>query len=146
MTRMLTSPMLDPTGPVIVELRGDAYLSALVGTRIAQGEVPPGWAKGADAYMAFVILTGAPAPDRRVPISRTRYTARCYGATFQQAFAVWGALVQAIHMSGPRVKSNGLGIYVTAIAEDADSGKDPDTQQPFVEGTLEVIATAQAVT
>lgn len=143
---MLNDPMLDPTGAIITELRADPDVAALVGTRVAAGEVPPGWGKGAGSYQAFVILVGAPAPDRRVPMTRARYAVRCYAATYQQASAVWGAVVKALHKVGPRVKVSGLGIYLSAIGEDADSFRDPDTAQPYTEGSLDVIATAQAVT
>lgn len=144
-TKMLSAPLLDPTGALITELRADAALSALVGTRIAAGEPAPGWSQGAGSYQAFVVLVGAPAPDARVPISRASYTARCYASTHQQATAVWGALVAAVHGAGPRLKGSGLGIYRTWLLPDADQLRDPDTNQPYTEGTIQLIATAQAV-
>lgn len=146
MTGMLTSPLLDPMGSVITELRANSALTALVGTRIRGGEAAPGDAMGAGSYQAFVVLVGAPAPDMRVPISRTILTARCYGSTHQNAGAVWGALVAAMHGVGPRLKSSGFGIYRSWLLDSADQLRDPDTDQPYVEGSIQLIATAQAVT
>lgn len=143
---MLDAPLLDPMGAVITELRSDTTLAALVGVRIRGGEPAPGDAKGAGSFQAFVVLVGAPAPYMRVPISRTTLRVRCYAATPQAASAVWGALVAALHAVGPRVKSSGLGIYRSWLEDQADQLRDPDTQQPFVEGTIQLIATAQAVT
>lgn len=142
---MLDTAMLDPMGAMIAELRADTAVAALVGTRVRGGEPAPGDAKGAGEYQAFVVLVGAPAPHPRVPITRTTYTVRAYGVTYQNATAVWGAVVAALHAAGPRLKASGLGIYRTAFTEEADQYRDPDTHQPYVEGTLLVIATATAI-
>lgn len=142
---MLDDPMLDPTGALVTELRADTDVATLVGTRVAAGESVAGWAQGAGSYLAFVVLVGAPAPYSRVPVSRATYTVRCYGATFQGATAVWGAVVKAIHQVNARHKASGLGIYITWISDTADQLRDPDTNQPFVEGTLVIYATAQAI-
>lgn len=154
---MLDDPLMDPTGPLVSELRADLDLASLVSTRVAAGEPKPdkvvngviverGYARGPGEYVAFVVITGAPAPMLSVPVSRSTYGVRCYGATFQNATAVWGAVVKALHRVGPRVKASGLGIYLTVLDESAEPGKDPDTNQPYIEGTIRIIATAQAVT
>lgn len=142
---MLEDPMLDPTGALIVELRGDSDVANLVGTRVRAGEPAPGDAKGAGEYQAFVLLIGAPAPYSRVPVSRSTYTIRCYGVTAQGATALWGAVVKAIHQSRARLKSTGLGIYISWIQDSADQLRDPDTDQPYTEGSLVLYATAQAI-
>lgn len=146
MTGMLSASLMDPMGALITELRADSGVSALVGARVRGGEPAPGDARDPGQYQAFVVLIGPPAPNSRVPISRSSITVRCYGSTFQNATAVWGAVVKALHAVGPRLKGNGLGIYRSAFLEEADTLKDPDTEQPYVEGTIEVTATAQAVT
>lgn len=142
---MLDDPLMDPMGALITELRADGDLASLVGTRVRGGELAPGDAAGAGHYQAFVLLTGAPAPMARVPVSRSNYGVRCYGATYQNATAVWGAVVKALHYVGPRVKNSGLGIYITRLDETAEPAKDPDTGQPYIEGTIRIIATAQAI-
>lgn len=143
---MLDMPMLDPMGALITELRGDLDLAALVSARVRGGEPAPGDALDPGHYQAFVVITGAVGPDPRVPITRGSLGVRCYGSTHQNAAAVWGAVVKALHAVGPRVKASGLGIYRTALLPDAAQSKDPDTGQPYVEGTISIIATAQAVT
>ena len=142
---MLADPMLDPMGSLVTELRADPDVAALVGTRVRGGEPGPGDAKGAGEYQAFVVLIGSPAPYSRVPVTRTSLTVRCYAATYQQAGAVWGAVVKALHQVRARLKSNGLGIYISWFTDTADQSKDPDTGQPYSEGTLVVYATAQAI-
>jgi hypothetical protein len=144
---MLTGPMLDPTGSLITELRTDSDVSDLVGARVRGFEPAPGDAKGPGAYQAFVVVVAlAVPPHPRVPITFADYLVRCYGATPQGASAVWGAVVKAVHKVGPRVKTNGLGIYQSAIASGGEQLRDPDTKQPYVEGVIQVIATAQAIT
>jgi hypothetical protein len=54
-------------------------------------------------------------PHPRVPITFAEYGIRCYGATPQNAFAVWGAVVKALHQVGTRTKSNGLLIYKSIV-------------------------------
>jgi hypothetical protein len=62
-----------------------------------------------------------------VPITFAEYGIRCYGATPQNAWAVWGAVVKAIHQVGPRTKSNGLLIYRTFVLTGGQQDRDPDT-------------------
>jgi len=148
---MLDDPLLDPMGALISELRADADVAALVATRVRGGEPAPGTdttpgdARGPGRYQAFIVLTGAPAPMGRVPVTRSTYGVRCYGVTYQNATAVWGAVVKALHFAGPRLKANGLGIFTSYLEESAEPGADPDTQQPYVEGTIRINATAQAI-
>lgn len=145
MTGMLADPMLDPTGSIIAELRADGDVAALVGTRVRGGEPASGDALGAGSYQAFVVVIGTAGPHPRVPITRAAYTVRCYGSTYQNAAAVWGAVVKAMHAVDARLKGNGLGIYRTWLEQEADQLRDPDTHQPYVEGTLVILATAQAI-
>lgn len=143
----MDEPMLDPMGALIVELRSDTDLSSLVSTRVRGFEPASGDAKPAGSYQAFIVLVTLDAPpERRVPIVRATFGATCYGSTAQNASAVYGALVKAIHEIGPRLKSNGLGIYSTAVISGGEQGKDPDTQQPLVHAVISLIATTQAVT
>lgn len=143
---MLDDPLMDPMGALVLELRGDADVASLVSTRVRGGEPAEGDARGPGNYQAFVVLTGAPVPLARVPVSRSLYGVRCYGVTFQNATAVWSAVVKALHFAGARLKANGLGIYITAIEQAAEPVRDPDTDQPYIEGTIRIIATAQAIT
>lgn len=141
----MIEPQLDPTGSLIVEIRSDPDVLNLVsdrvrGTKPAAGDV-------ADPYKTFVVLVCLAAPPHpRLPITEATYAVSCYGTTGQNAWAIWGAVVKAIHAIGPRTKSNGLGIYQSLIAAGGEESEDPDTKQPVVQGTLTLIATTQAVT
>lgn len=158
MTGMLVDPQLDPMGALITELRADPDVAALVGSRVRGFEPAPvrkdaagavvdqGDARGPGEYIAFVILQALDVPPHpRVPITFGDYLARAYGSTPQHAWAVWGALVKALHGVGARRKTNGLGIYRTSITSGGTQDKDPDTQQPLVTGTIRIIATVQAI-
>lgn len=144
---MLTEPLLDPLGALLVEIRDDVDVDSLVDGRVRGFEPAAGDAQGAGSYQAFIVLVslGGP-PDPRLPVTFGTYAARCYGTTGQNASAVWGAVVKAVHMAGPRLKTSGLGIYLSAVIDGGEQSKDPDTQQPVVIGTIRLIATAQAVT
>lgn len=143
---MLAEPQLDPLGSLIVEIRSDVEVDALVDGRVRGFEPAPGDAKPSGSYQGFIVIValGVP-PDPQLPVTFATYAIRCYGATPQAAWAVWGAVVSAVHETGPRLKANGLGIYKTIVVDGGEQGKDPDTQQPVVTGTVRLIATTQAV-
>jgi hypothetical protein len=143
---MLTEPQLDPLGSLLVEIRSDVDVDALVNGRVRGFEPAPGDAKPNGSYQGFIVIValGVP-PDPQLPVTFATYGIRCYGASPQAAWAVWGAVVKAVHEYGVRVKSNGLGIYKTIVVDGGEQGKDPDTQQPVVTGTVRLIATTQAV-
>lgn len=140
-------PMLDPLGALLIEIRDDIDVDALVDGRVRGGEPAPGDAQAAGKYRAFIVLiTLSSPPEMRIPVTFATYGARCYGTTFQNAAAVYGALVKAVHQVGPRLKSSGLGIYRSAVISGGEATKDPDTQQPVVTATISLIATTQVVT
>ena len=143
----LDEPLLDPFGSFITELKADVDLISLVSDRIRGNEPGPGDVQPAGSYRAFIVLeTLVAVPDPDLPVTFAQYGARCYGTTFQGAWAVYGALVKATHRVGPRLKVSGLGIYQTLITGGGGEEKDPDTKQPYVNATITLIATAQAVT
>jgi hypothetical protein len=143
---MLPAPQLDPLGSLLVEIREDVDVDALVDGRVRGFEPAPGDAKPNGSYQGFIVIValGVP-PDPQLPVTFATYGIRCYGATPQAAWAVWGAVVKCVHENPVRVKSNGLGIYKTIVVDGGEQGKDPDTQQPVVTGTVRLIATTQAV-
>jgi hypothetical protein len=139
---MLTVPQLDPMGAIIAELRADAHVAALVGTRVRGFEPAEGDAQGPQAYQSFIVVSALSVPPHpRVPITFAEYAIRAYGRTAQGAWAVWAAVVKALHMTGERVKANGLGIYQTFVLTGGTQDSDPDTNQPLVTGTIRVTAT-----
>jgi len=144
---MLDAPLLDPFGAYIVEVRSDIDVMALVADRVRGNEPAPGDAQPKGSYRAFIVLvTLAADPDPDIPVTFARYGARCYGATFQAAWQVYAALVKATHRVGPRLKDSGLGIYQTLVISGGAEEEDPDTKQPYVNATISLLATAQAVT
>lgn len=152
MTAMLTAPQLDPMGALIAELRADSSVSALVSTRVRGFEPAPAKdgqpadAQGPGNYQAFIVITALSVPPHpRVPITFAEYGIRCYGATAQGAWAVWGAVVKALHQVGPRTKSNGLLIYRTFVITGGQQDRDPDTSQPVVTGSIRLTASLQSV-
>lgn len=159
---MLDHAQLAGIGALVTELRADTDLAALVGqdlagrVRIRGGEpvgeleqaggAYEGDARGAGHYQAFVVLTTLDEPMHpRLPIFRGTYGVAAYGSTFENARAVWGAVVKAIHFVGPRVKTNGFGIYISVTESGGEQDKDPDTGQPLVRGTIRITAAANAV-
>jgi hypothetical protein len=91
-----------------------------------------------------VIVALSVPPHPMLPTMDATYAARCYGTTPQDAFLVWRYVTDAIHRIGPRVKTSGLGIYRSWMT-DGTPDKDPDTQQPFMNGVIRLLATTQAV-
>jgi hypothetical protein len=143
---MLDDPQLDPLGSLLVEIRDDVDVDGLVNGRVRGFEPAPGDAQPKGSYKAFVVLVTLSAPpDPQLPVTFATYGIRAYGSTPQNAWAVWGAVVKAIHETGPRLKASGLGIYKTIVVSGGEQGKDIDTQQPVCEGTVRLIATTQAV-
>lgn len=143
---MLTEPQPDPLGTLILEARADSDVASLVGTRVRGFEPADGDARPKGEWQAFVVLSALSVPiDPSVPISFAEYGAACYGSTPQNAWAVWGALAKAFHGKGPRTNASGLIIYRTAVSAGGEQDKDPDTSQPLVRGTIQVIVAAQAV-
>jgi len=136
---MLDGPLPDPLGALIIEVRSSPGVAALVTDRVRGLRPAPGDARPKGAYRAFVVLSVLDAPpDPRLPMARAVYGASCYGATGQQAMALWGAVAAAVHRAGVRRKASGLAIW-DSFASGGSEDEDPDTQQPVVRGTLEVL-------
>lgn len=149
----------DPTGKLLVELRDNDAVKAIVGTRVRAFEPAPqvvdpdtkrvlekGDVRGPGEYVAFVLLVILdPFRERRLPIQRPRISVQCYAATAQAAMALYAACAEALHDVGPRVYANGLGAWNSWDDSGGRPDKDPDTGQPFVEFMVELVATTQAV-
>lgn len=129
------------------ELADDADVIALVDDRIRTHEPDPGDLKG--SFQAFIVLSQLVAPRmpgfRKVPVQMARITVRCYGVTAANAADVWGAVVKAVHGMGPRIHTNGLGIFESYDDTGGTDTADPDTKQPVMTGVLLVPATTEAV-
>jgi hypothetical protein len=143
----------DVVGKFIIELREDADVAAIVGVnptadppRVRGFEPAPSDVQGPGSYRAFVVVVQLDAPRLgRLPVQRPRLAVRCYGRTPQEAAALRWACSGAIHNTGPRVHSNGLGIYQSLDETGGEQEKDPDTQQPFQVFIVDSLATTQVV-
>lgn len=142
----------DALGKVIIELREDTDVGDIVEGRIGY-EVGAGWAafqttpQGPRYAHDFVLVHILATPRLpRLPIQKPRISVRCYGKTPERAYELYVACSNALHGVGPRVHTNGLGIYVSHDDAGGTQEKDPDTGQPLVSFIAELIATTQAVT
>lgn len=161
---MYVDPIVDPFPVLLAELREDDDVAVAVGTdpfgrvRVRADEPAgksstaggattyPGDARGPQDYQKFVVLTTLDEPPHpSVPILRGLYGVTCYAATYQQARAVWAAVVKAMHRVGPRLRGE-VGIYISAIDSGGDKDKDPDTGQPLIRGVIRATSASVPVT
>lgn len=131
---------------LLIEIRDDPDVEAIVDDRVRGFEPSQGDANGPGAYKAFVVLVQLTAPRlSRVPVQFARLAARCYGRTHQEAAALRWAVSNAIHNRGARVHANDLGFYNSLDTEGGEQEKDPATAQPYQTVFIEVPATTQVV-
>jgi hypothetical protein len=155
----MEDPMVNIVGAMITELRNDQDVAALVDTRIRHGDplgevhdtngrlIYAGDARGAGQYQAFVVLVVlSDPPTRRVPVQFVEVAVRCYGTTRQQSRALYGAVTKCFQDVGVRVKTNGVGIWRSAMIGGGSDDADPRTAQPVVIGNIQLIAATLVVT
>lgn len=140
---------------LIIELREDADVAAIVGDRVRSPNPAPGDADWDDLdngqrkfKHAFVVLRALSSSDRhlRLPVQFPRYVAGCYGRTYVEAMQLRWAVSNALHNIGPRVHASGLGIYNSFEDGGGEPTPDPDTGQPYEDVVFQTIATTQPVT
>lgn len=140
---------------LIIELREDEAVAAIVGDRVRSPMPAPGdadWDDFEDGQRkyrrAFVVLRALTPPSRhlRLPVQFPRYVALCFGRSWVEATELRWAVSNALHNIGPRVHANGLGIYNTWEDGGGEPVADPDTGQPYEEVVFGAIATTQPVT
>lgn len=135
--------MIDPLGKLLTEIRDSPAVAALT-TRVRGGEPAPG--DSAVPYRRFVVLVRLGAQrDKRAPVQEVRIAVRCYGSTYQDAAALYGAVSNSIHNVGPRVGATGVLIYRTFDDIGNGAEADPDTGQPVETGVISLFAATQAV-
>lgn len=132
---------------LLIEIRSDPAVDAIVDGRVRGGEPADGDAKGPGAYQPFVVLVQLTAGRHpRLPVQFPRIVARCYGRTHQEAAVLRWAVSDSIHYGKGRIHSNGLGIYQSSDIEGGEQNTDPDTGQPYETLVIEAPATTQVVT
>jgi len=126
----------DPMGAIITELR----LLNVASGRV-RGSEPAGAsddyegdALGPGHYKRFVVIVDLGGPPVRNIIQRKRYAFRCYGATFQDAAALYGEVQDALHLAGPRLPATLKPLYQTRDSTGGSEHSDPDTGQPYYDG------------
>ena len=125
----------DPMGLIISELR-DANIA---GGRVRGYEPAKGDAQPAGSYQRFVVIVDLGGPPVRKVIQRLRYVFRCYGATPQDARALWGDVRAVLHLAGVR-SSGDIRVYQTRDDTGGSAHHDPDTKQPYYDGVYDVTA------
>lgn len=135
--------MIDPLDKLLTEIRDNAAVAALT-TRIRGGEPAPGDA--ATPFQRFVVLVRLGAQrDRRAPVQEVRIAVRCYGSTYQDAAALYGAVSDAIHNVGPRIGAGGVLIHRSYDDIGMGAERDPATGQPHEDGVISLYAATQVV-
>ena len=136
--------MIDPLGKLLTEIRDDPAVAALT-TRVRGGEFAPG-----DAAVPFkrvvVLVRLGTTRAKRAPVQEVRIGLRCYGSTFADAAALYGAVSDAVHNVGPRIGATGVLIYRSFDDIGMGADKDPDTGQPHEDGVIQLFAATGVVT
>jgi hypothetical protein len=141
--------MINAIRALIVELRDDAAVGAVVGTRV-RGPVPAaGDALGEGHYQPFILVAAeGGGPDRRVPVQRPRVLIKCYGIGPTDAYELYVKASTALHERRGRAYGTGANRIWIWNSWDVSGGSaeaDPRTAQPYVSFIVELIATSQAV-
>jgi len=135
--------MVDPLGALIAELRAKPIASGRVrGFEPASASVGyEGDALGPGKYKRFVVLSRLSSSRLpKTPLQFVRVGVRAYGATPQDAAALVGEISDAVSDVGPRVSGGGTAVYRSQDAGGLGASRDPDTGQPYEEGTILLIA------
>lgn len=140
--------MIDPLGFLVSELRTAGIASG----RVRGAEPAPasegyeGDALGPGDYKRFVVLSRLSTRRLpRTPIQTVRIGVKAYGATFQDASALVGEVSDAISNIGPRLSGSGVAIYRSQDGGGGGASRDPDTDQPYEDATIVLIAGTASV-
>jgi hypothetical protein len=125
----------DHIGAIVDELRAQN----IAGKRVRAFEPAgastsyEGDALGPGHYKRFVVIVDNGGPPVRHIIHRKRFIVRAYGATMQDAAALYGEVQEALHLVGPRI---GLPkpLYQSRDNTGGSAAKDPNTAQPYYDG------------
>jgi hypothetical protein len=142
--------MIDPTGAVIVALRDDAAVRAIVGQhgtawKVRGDEPGAGWLP---PFITVTFLTsrrdtGGDAGTWSLDVMETYLSVKCYGTTPQQAIQLYGAASDALHGKQFGADSSGRLLYL--VADDGTSGDVDPAGRPLQDFTAIVTAAAHAV-
>lgn len=137
--------MIDPTGMIIRLLAQDLGVVAIAGQKVRGGE-PAAGDKPPFVIVSRISSTRNPAGNsRRIGLQEVLLQLKCYGATRIQAAQLYGACSDVLHMHAPFSDESGRAIFTVADDVGTASGIDPGTGWPFEDGTIRVVAAAEAV-
>lgn len=135
--------MIDPLDALLDEIAANPGVAALT-TRIRGGEPAPG--DVASPFAPFVVLVRLGSTrEKRAPVQEVRIGLRCYGTSFADAAALYGAVSDAIHNVGPRIGAAGVLIHRTFDDAGMGAQTDPDTGQPHEDGVISLFAATTVV-
>ena len=123
-----------PEGAIIAELRA----ANIASKRVRGYEPDDGDARGPGSYQRFVVVVDLGGAPVREIIHRKRILVRAYGATYQDAEALYGEIQDVLHLAGPRLPGNLKPIYNSRDDTGGSEHRDPDTGQPYYEGVFVV--------
>lgn len=136
---------LSPLAAAIAELQADVPVKAIT-TRIRPIEPGTNDALGPGSYVPFVVLSTLDDPwQASTATASTSLGLRCYAETFSKAEVLYLACAAVFHRKGPRIATSRLGIYNSLVVGGPTLGKDPDTQQPYAFGVVELNRSIQAI-
>lgn len=137
--------MIDPLGFLLTTIRDDATVAAIT-PRVRGGELEKDDAAPAVLLRRGPVNRSPTGPNaRRVGLQGVTVTALCFGATYQQAAQLYGAVSDAVNLKGPRRDGTGRLIFVSIDESGGDPVLDPDTRWPTETCVINVIAAAQPV-
>jgi hypothetical protein len=133
----------DPIGRLITELRVDAGVAALVGTRVWGAEIPDNVSSDPRPYILVHRVLAV--RMKRAPVQAVRVSIQCVGLTPRLAAVLYGAVSDALHVKGPRYTSGGIGIYLSEEEVGGQPLTDPQTGWPYETAVYNVWATTAVV-
>ena len=134
--------MINPVGSLVTELR----TANIASKRVRAGEPAVDDAKPAGSFQRFVVLVVLSYQRlHRTPMAIWRIGVRAYSATYQDATVLYGEISDALDNAGPRLSDAGVAVYQSLDDTGGAAEKDPDTDQPYLVGVIEVFAGTQAL-
>jgi len=124
--------VIDVMGALVIELRSDSGVAAIVGSLNHQVKV---WGEEKPEFMPadprpYVFLHDlVPTRMKRVPVVMIRFAVTCVGKDHVQASAIYSAVSDAFHDKGPRIHGQ-VGIWRTYEDTGGQTVTDPETHWP----------------
>jgi hypothetical protein len=139
--------VIDAMGALVIELRSDSGVAAIVGSLNHQvkvwGEDKPGYLP-ADPRPYVLIHYLSINREKRTPVQKVRVAVTCVGKDHVQASAVYNAVSDAVHNKGPREHGT-LGIWRSDEEIGGQPLVDPETHWPSKTAIYECWASTVAV-